>query len=356
MTTPFNQTSSQSPLNNQVGLSQSTDNTSYWQALLRRYWWVLVILLLILLSIIFQLISNSRQAPPTQEEVTNQPTIDQQRDSLPTHLPINYSGEIPELPASLTVYQLTSQPLDQAAANMAQRLGLNPVEGYSHYWLHPDKSQSLNYLEDEGLVQYNIISAQDQGESSPNGQINLENAKAKITELLDIIGVRMYIIHTDQAIFYDDEIEPAITTQENAASVVIPFTYHIGDYPLITHTFAADATTARLNNRGLVTNLTFSHLITDSKELRFEPTLSIEEAIENIKSGQSSVINLSEKDVIRVVFVDELSSVNLTGVTIEYRFFEQESTALPYFNFTGTAQTNEGKTVDISVLTPAISR
>jgi hypothetical protein len=176
----------------------------------------------------------------------------------------------------------------------------------------------------------------------------VENEKSKFLPNLNI-GVQVDEIEY----WLDDHEFVEQTTIEKATFANVPLTYTIGGYPIFYKKEAIFPFYLTVFSDLSFGKLTYYPFETTPNIIGEKNSLSIDQAIENIRTNKfaSIISNVQERGT--ELKIDTILSVNFETYSIEYRVDEEQGLIYPFYRFSGNAETTNDN-LWVEVLTPAV--
>lgn len=288
--------------------------------------------------------------PPPETIVTTDFAVTNYDQTRSTFKQISFVGSPITVPDSFHIYQAQNSPgtAQELVTRIVREYQLPPEGSRDEYWLGERQSITKNNYENN----YMFINVGTQ----ERNQVPLLTSEAvdaclnfyRKYELL--LGLR---VQTDDIIYFSAGFEPVQVDPSQAVLAHIPLTYVLDGYPLYLANHDDYPFFCRVNNYYELERVVFRDLFQTWQSVRELPSLSIDQAVANIKDGQASIIR-AESRIAFIIDLNWIDHAELTAVKIEYRYDETLRVAYPFYNFTARLTNSAGINIDANIITPAV--
>jgi len=287
-----------------------------------------------------------------QEKLVFSPQLSQLNNKQYQAPVVEYSGELLEVPSTLGLYQLSDTPItpSEQAEKIANSLQLAPSSEFNNRWVSPDGSLSLSV--DPNLGSITLFTKDITTDVLLGPNFSLDQASETAKTLVSNFGITGLSPALDQVVFLSNDLEPRVVAAGEAHTVQIPFQLAIEGYPALYQSQGSNLSNVILDSNYNVIKAVLYPLplpkLSDKKT-----TISIEQAVENIRNGSFTVIDLykthsgSSKTVV-------FEKMTLSNVALEFRYNQDANAYYPYYNFKGEANLLNFLPTVIELVTPAI--
>ena len=307
---------------------------------------IIVFALGLLLSLLIRVLT-----PPEKNLVQSDFVVKNYDSTKSDFKKVAWLGTESPIPEKLSIFQQNNE-LDLAkylADLLISEHNLTPMEGVENYWINENKFLMYSPLEKSFV--YNTSNEI----SNEAPQMIIDEAIRKCTDFYRQYNLDINLSAQKKDIIYlNNDQDHGEVTLENATALQIPFIHQVGEYSLMYQNENNPPFVCRVDNNYQVIKLTFKE-----KFHQFEPTLelntiSLEEAINNIKDGKASIIYATTGQPERLD-LSWIETADLTDFEIEYRFDETTKIAYPFFKFEATITNSSGVTMQAIIITPAVN-
>lgn len=278
---------------------------------------------------------------------------------------ISYSGNAITIPGQLAIYRAESTTPDMLAyaTTLAQRLGMQKHEKLNNLWRTEDKQTTLGAELERGFFSYSSAPAVYE---DLDRDFSTARAITAANDFLKQLGLNTDLVRpvTEEMSYLSDHGEPLPqNTRENAQIFYIPFAFTLNDYPVLMRQQNITRMTIYVDNTYRVTKaLFFPFTFENIQEEKLVETVSVNQAIQAIKSGNYSVINVSQTRGDLSV-LENFSEVDFSRAVVEYRYLPDQQRLYPFYRFTGVGIVEETyldvaqpeKAATLEIITPAIN-
>lgn len=257
-----------------------------------------------------------------------------------------FSGREPQFPTQLPPLQVTdSTHSAQFLPAMIGEYQLRPVE--TGYWESDLATMTFDSLANTYTVTTNI-------QRDASKKIDLNAAITTINTFLAQHSLQSTLQPDKSAAqFFAGEYELASSPPSLAEYVQIPYSRQFNQIPIIDGQRVDQSMVFLVDGLNQIKKITFHPFLPEYQPLDEKPLIPISEAIGNINQGQGSIISVAGE----ATFPDfsQIKSGEMNSVILEYRVDGTTNAALPYYHFSGTGTNQAGETLQLHIITPAIT-
>jgi len=306
----------------------------------------IVILTLFIFAIILRILT------PQSITVKESPQLSTNYDNTHTQFQnVRYSGTMPQVPESFYIdaTEVSGVTPELIKNQLISKYSLTPGKYVSDSW------ESNEYFLYQTPIDKSVVLGRNVPPTPKLTSIDRKTAIQSATTILNQVFPNQQLQMIDNyIIFIGGGTSSTISTPDKAQMVRVPFSYTIDGYPVYYQNKINFPFEIIINIDYGLQKLTFFPEFFTFAHLRKEKSIPVEHAIQNINRGFGTIVNADqpEKDTIDV---QQITSANLTSVSIEYRVNDELHVALPFYHFSGTAQNSLGSTLSVDVITPAIA-
>jgi hypothetical protein len=290
------------------------------------------------------LVNREPEIPATTFIQTN---VDNSQSSFSE---VTYSGSSIEIPTELPVAsaQRFTTSEDDVLALIVEQFNVTPHPNVPNLWTNDSwaLSESRNGLFTLVKNNFQIIE---------NPELDINQTTNVAQNFVNNYFQQLNITLINSSIrYYNNVFEPReIDASPNAAMVKIPFSYTIAGYPVFYEQNALFPFEVWVTAENEVSKFTYYPQFVQLQEVGTKPLISIDQAIENINQNNlASVISYNNTST-TIITLEEVTSADLTSVSLEYRVDSSTNVAFPFYRFAGTALLS-GIETPIEITTPAV--
>lgn len=269
---------------------------------------------------------------------------------------INQVSEI-EVPDNFSIATYTNNSInfEKVKNDLINNLNLQQNPSVDTIW--SNEKWYLNYQPDSNeYILLNLENSEEGHEKKlPNG-FNLDQlvmfVENQMKNFLPEIGVS---VRTDSIDFWPNEHENYVelSTISEATFADVPLTYTIDGYPIFDKKESTYPFRMTVYSDLSFGKLTYSPFSIDIRMAGNKKSISVEEAVENIRTNRFASIIENFQEQGNELKIEQILSVTFEQVSIEYRIDEEQRLIYPFYKFSGEAET-ENDILWLEVLTPAI--
>lgn len=280
----------------------------------------------------------------------NQTSLTQQNldASQSTFEQVEFQGQVVNLPQTLPVVSLERNTDFSAVNKIITTLNLQAQEGEENIWSNQDWFLVFDPQSNSLILSSN---------KKPNVKQTIDQAAAiqAAADWLTQLGMPKNLVANEKSVeYFEGEYELETTTADLASFVQIPFTHTINSYPFFIGQDSNEPYLLILDSDYQLQKLAIHQLeIVTTKNLQETKTLTIDQAIENIKQKQvASVISVNNTPF--NYSLDEIEKAVFSEAVVEYRLEQDNQTVLPYYRLMGKFVLKNQQTIYATAITPAI--
>jgi len=306
------------------------------------------ILLALLLSLVFNLLTPQRQKVSRSEFV-----VTNYDNSNTTFRQVTYSGAAMELPEQLPVYQPASeQNAEEIAQTIISNFQLTPLEKMEGYWTSTDKALIKRSLENKyALYDYAAQNASDA--ATLRRAISSEQAIEVCDLFFQNASTATLLPAVDNIEYLSLSLEPQPVSPDQAQILIIPYSHSLDSYPLYYANENDFPFYCRVTNQYQISQVVFKDFFYSFAQVGQLDSISVDQAVRNIKDGQASIISAGSK-IADVFDLSWIKQAELTELKLVYRYDPDLRLAYPFYQFSGILTNNDGLNLRAIVITPAV--
>lgn len=318
---------------------------------------IIYFFIIVVVFFLVNLIIRLLLPPQTKINVSDYQFINKD-GSKTTFQELNYSGPKIEIPAELSIASIepNSVSFDKTRDEIIENLSLIKHPEIENIWT--TQAWYFSYQPQQNLYTLIDISGSDSPQLKKDLPIGFKNIdeliessdqqKNNFFSNLDVSAQKDFIS------FIPDSEEYFSTTDANqATAAIIPYTYTIDSYPLFFEKETNFPFEIIMDSNLNFVKLNYFSLTVKPKIIGKNKTISIEQAIDNIKNKKISSIIAYYQEKGTPLKIEQIETADFSIISIEYRADKQQNLIYPFFKFQGEAKT-ENDTLWIEVITPAI--
>ncbi len=316
---------------------------------IKKNWKVIFIgvaILLLFVATVLRILTPATIPVVSSIPAVKAPTI---KESNFSGVEITVSATQPEMPATLSVYQVTNTPISLSA--LATKLGLQTTDNGVHWY--SQTGQSLSQDPYSNRIGYSGLGT-DEG-STLGAPINKETAVTTATTFVKdtlqftTLSADPSRITLRQSDFEDNSYDPA-----KADIAQIPFSYQVGGHAVFSDDDLFDQLIVKVNSQNKILGFTMSPNLVSAvtSEVKVK-TISIEQLKTQIMANNVGVLQISSENPDGFT-LQNLKSLDISSIAIEYRLNSQKAQVLPYYRIAGSALNLQGIESKLEIITPAI--
>lgn len=290
---------------------------------------------------------------PTEEKiVANNFTINNYDNTQSTFKKINFSGTNISVPVIFNIYQAKNSPglADELANKLIIEHQLVADENIENYWLSESyalaKSNYEHYYtfrsgnKNEGAAELAIIT---------DSAIEVcQNFYSKYNILVPLV------VQKDSIIYLDSGFEQNAVDVNKATFAQIPLTYELDGYKVFYENQNEYPFFCRVDNFYNLERVGFKDFFQEFEVSKQLSSLSINQAVSNIKKGNASIIDASS-EIATVIDLNWINEADLYSVEIEYRYDNELKIAYPFYKFQAKLTNSAGINIQAEIITPAVA-
>jgi len=315
--------------------------------------WCVLLILFILISYFVTIGFRILTPPPT---IPNNSLIASNTNKTKTDfVSAKFVGEEPAFPKLVSIGKGSATLLSKA--NVEKKLTseyiLDLAEGSDHIWLSSVYGLTFDSQNNVFTLSRNQFEPfYDKKFASAEQAISTTTAKLK--QLFPEIDV---VVQKTAVKYGDARAQLEFTSSsdtKNLIVVAVPYSYQIGNYPLYVGQNYEYPVMLSMDASGNIIKLNITVPMYKIEITQEVDRIPVSVAIDNIVKDKAAIITRTANSI-QTPTVETLSNLIFTSVQLEYRVDQQTSNIYPYYRFGGTAKSPEDITVQLEVITPAVS-
>lgn len=289
--------------------------------------------------------------PKKEKVIANDFVVNNYDNTQSTFKKINYSGTEISVPEFFNIYQSNNSL--GLAEELAQKIIINNQlvadSAIENYWLGEKSALAKNNYEKYYILN-NVFD--EKGESDLTIIVNeaievCQNFYSKYNIVLPLI------VQKDSILYLDSGFEQNIVSPQRATFLQIPLTYELDGYKVFYENQNDYPFFCRVNNLYNLERVVFRDFFHEFKSFKQMPSISIDQAVGNIKKGSASIID-AQSEIAQVIDLNWINQADLYSVKIEYRYDNELKIAYPFYKFQGKLTNSAGINIDAEIITPAV--
>lgn len=155
-------------------------------------------------------------------------------------------------------------------------------------------------------------------------------------------------------IYLDGNLQLEEVDPKKATSLQIPLSYDLDGYPVFYQNESNYPFFCKINNNYEIERIVFKENLHVFESVREIPSISIDQAVKNIKNGKASIINAQSK-IVEAIDLNWINEAKLQSVSVDYRFDENLKIAYPFYKFQAKLTNSAGIDIQAELITPAVN-
>jgi hypothetical protein len=319
---------------------------------LRQHWvitFIALVIVLFIISIVLRLLTPVSSLTPITPQITQQ-NFD---GTHTTFTSVTYVGNPPEFPSAIPLVEVESSSLqlDAVRDQLVETFALaqsptspNIWEGaiFTLFW-----NESENWLQ----LSRNFLPEEATGTVS---KITPDNALSVSKEFVNKYLPNLKLSPQTSSLQFASGSEGfSSEITDNATAIRVPFTYSVNNIPFYYKRNTDYPFLIDVDGKQEVSQALIYHHFINFKPIKTLPTLTLEQAIAELREGGGSIIS-AFNGVGGEIPLSRLADVQFNSVKLEYRVDDALQTAYPFFRFSGSALATDNRRLSIEAITPAI--
>lgn len=314
-----------------------------------RFWSVIGVLVFValLLSVVFKILT-----PIEKKVVINSFAVNNYDTSKSTFKKINYSGPDIIIPEALNIYKSSNDLglAEELTSRLIADYQLVAHESIENYWLGENYSLAKNshehfYTFSSGLKNNGNDELQIISEAAIE---TCQNFYKKYNILLPLVPQK------NDLIYLNSGFEQSVVSAQKATFLQIPLTYELDGYKVFYENQNDYPFFCRVDNFYNLERVVFHDFFQEFSITNKLSSLSLDQAIKNIKNGTASIIDAQSK-IVSVIDLNWINEADLYAVEIEYRYDSELKIAYPFFKFSAKLTNSAGINIEAKIITPAVA-
>jgi|GEM_PF-2445287 hypothetical protein len=258
---------------------------------------------------------------------------------------LEYLGEELIVPEKLPLAAAELMDTSQMQSGLVSRFAQTASPNSTNLWTGEDFSLYF----DSVASSFNLSPNQPQPISTTLDETQVTNqARDLVAELLPNANLEIDSARTK---FFAGQYEQKQVSNNLAEYIELSFVPKYQGYSVFHKDALLTPVLMLYDANGLITKLELSTLIYELTPSEEQATVSLDQAIGQIKQGVASVIDLETNSTLPIN-KSGFASGRLNTVELEYRV-DNNRVAKPYYKFSGNVVTTAGQTVKAVIITPA---
>ncbi len=310
---------------------------------------IMVVIFLLIVSGVLRILT------PPHTVITQSPTYTQTNryGTQTTFQNISYTGPSISVPTQLTVSKESATTTTETSflAQIESDFQLTPLAQPPNVWTSPHYSLSKTDFNNNYDLVSNTV-------ATPGAAVTKKINKDEALNFTQIFLKKYFPANqlkllTDTITYYKADYDNSVTTVDKADWVLLSYTYQIDGYPIFYQNQREYPFSFIIDADNNIQKFSFFPFFAQFTPISKQDTISVAQAIKNINAGQGSLVSFQSNDS-TATDISQIKSANLAYVTIEYRVDPKTSITYPFFSFSGDAVDAQGRSVSVSIITPAI--
>lgn len=290
--------------------------------------------------------------PKKEKIIANDFVVNNYDNTQSTFKKVNYSGAEINVPEIFNIYQ--SNNSSGLAEELAQKIvidkQLTADSKIENYWLGEKSALAKNSYE-----QYYVLS----NVFDENG---VNDLSIIVNEAIDVcqnfyskynISLPL-IVQENDLIYLSSGFEQNIVSPQKATFLQIPLTYELDGYKVFYENQNDYPFFCRVNNFYNLERVVFRDFFQEFQVSKQMSSISIDQAVENIKKGNASIIK-ADSEIAQIIDLNWINEADLYSAIIEYRYDSILKIAYPFYKFKATLTNSAGINIEAEIITPAVA-
>lgn len=306
----------------------------------------IIVIAALVLAAILSILTPSKEKVIINDFVTNNYDSTQS-----TFKKVSFSGEKISVPELFNIYRAENSTniADELAYKLINEYGLTANEEIANYWLGDKNSLTKNSY--EHYYTFNSV-VENQGNS--NLIILAEEAISVCQKFYSKYNILSALVpQKDDLIYLNSGFEQNVVDSGKATFLQIPLTYELDGYKVFYENQNNYPFFCRVNNFYTLERVVFRDFFLNFQVLKQLSSISIDQAVNNIKDGNASIIKADSK-MVSAIDLSWINSADLYTVKIEYRYDEKLKIAYPFYRFEAKIVNSGGIDIQAEIITPAV--
>ncbi len=289
---------------------------------------------------------------PQQEKVIQTDFVVNNYDqSKSTFKKISFSGEEISLPEKMKIYKIngTLDLSSELAQKMIDEYKLENVGSLENYWAKGAYILNKNTYENRYAFDLDTSQATNQVQMIPSEAIkSCLNFYSKYSVNLILIAQK------DHLVFLSGRSEQTETELARANYIQVPLSYQLDGYPVFYQNENSYPFFCKINNNYQVERVVFKDFFYNFAPIKDLPTISLDQAVRNIKNGKASIID-AKSQLVEVIDLNWINEADLYDVSVDYRLDESLKIVYPFYKFQAKLTNAAGINIQAQIITPAVN-
>lgn len=316
-----------------------------------KFWHYFVIIMIVAMTaaIMFSIFT-----PKTKKvAIKNETMITNYDKSKTTFKKIAFSGKQIALPESFSIFKIapSNSSADTLANQIINKNKMTVHPSIPNYWT----SETAELAKSDYENNYTFIETSEE-QTSDIKIIKAEAVKA-CSNFYSKYSVDLKLIPQEDSIVYLSQgsgFEQNEVLEKDAYSAQIPLTYEVNGYPVFYESNKDYPFFCKIDNNYRLEKVVFKNFFYNFELTDQLASISIEQAIDNIKDGTASIIS-AESQIAHIVDLNWIDEADLYSVEIDYRYDDVLKIVYPFYKFRAKLTNSGGINIQAIIITPAIA-
>ena len=312
-----------------------------------------IIPILIIFVIVSLLISAILIAITPQKEKVSQTDFvtSNYNDTQSTFKKVSFTGREIIVPEKFKLYQPTSSVslINELADKIIKDYQLEQGEKLNNYWTRENYTLIKKSYENRWSFDLNPAKI--------DNKVTIITDEA-ITTCFDFYSkynINLSLVAQEDEISYlDGKLQQEKSEPEEALYLQIPLTYELDGYPVFYQSESNYPFFCKINNNYEIERIVFKDVFYMFEVVKEMPSISIDQAIKNIKNEKVSIID-AQSQIVDAIDLNWINEADLQSVSIDYRFDENLKLAYPFYKFKAKLTNSAGINIQAEIITPAVA-
>lgn len=271
-------------------------------------------------------------------------------DTKSTFKKVTFTGREIVVPEKFKLYQPTTSInlINELADKIIKDYQLEQEEKLNNYWTRENYTLIKNSYESRWSFDLNP--------EKIDNKVSIVSSEAVTTcfDFYSKYNINLPLIAQEDEISYlDGKLEQEKSEPEKALYLQIPLTYELDGYPVFYQSESNYPFFCKINNNYEIERIVFKDSFYIFESVKEMPSISIDQAIKNIKNEKASVID-AQSQIAGAIDLNWINEADLQSVSIDYRFDENLKLAYPFYKFKAKLSNDSGTSIQAILITPAV--
>ena len=306
---------------------------------------IIFVIASLLISAILIAITPQKEKVSQTDFVTNN-----YNDTQSTFKKVNFTGREIIVPEKFKLYQpVTSISLiNELADKIIKDYQLEQGEKLNNYWTRENYTLIKNSYENRWSFDLYPEKVENKV------PIITDEAIATCFDFYSKYNISLSLVaQKDEISYLDGKLQQEKSEPEEALYLQIPLTYELDGYPVFYQSENNYPFFCKINNNYEIERIVFKDVFYMFESVKEMPSISIEQAIRNIKNEKVSIID-AQSQIADAIDLNWINEADLQSVSIDYRFDENLKLAYPFYKFKAKLTNSAGINIQAELITPAV--